>query len=60
MQSMFNTLITYDPVGIGMPYNHVFVPDDAREQLVQVTASLVSPDKLTLDLALWTAVGHNS
>ena len=35
-KSLLNALLSYDPYGFGMPYGHVMVPDDSREQLAQV------------------------
>ncbi|EDQ91116.1 uncharacterized protein MONBRDRAFT_31774 [Monosiga brevicollis MX1] len=48
LTSMFNCLLAYDPVGYGLPYGHVMVPDDNREQLSQLCGQVLC---LLLDYA---------
>ena len=40
-QSVLNTFLGYDPVGIGMPYGQFFSPDEVAERLAEMCGQLV-------------------
>ena len=39
-QSLLNTFVGYDPVGLGIPYNYTFSSDAEQERLMEVSMFL--------------------
>ena len=39
---LLNAFLGYDPIGYGVPYGHLMIPDDDRESLVEVTGQILA------------------